>query len=174
MRTRLSCVNRNTYRAFCLVASLVVSACSHDSRARVFPRSSALTIDRARWSSATVVVMYWPDLSECRAFDSATLRSLAHVSEERSDIQLLLVLPAGADDLSAKLHIDWPGKVVWLDRRLYKRQTGLSPLPRLEVWDTSGKLLLLQTIPPNISEAENLGDRVRWLMARAVRKAPEQ
>lgn len=160
--------------AFCLVASLICSACSHDPRAKVFPRSSALTIDRAHRPSATVVVMYWPDLSECRAFDSAILRSLAHASEERPDIQLLLVLPAGADDPSTKLHIDWPGKVVRLGRRLYKRQTVLSPLPRLEVWDTAGKLLLLQTIPPNLSEAENLGDRVRWIMARAVRKAPER
>lgn len=139
-----------------------------DARAGVFPSCRDLALNQSRWSGASMVVMYWPQVSGCVPCELPALRSLSQASIDSPDIQLVLVLPDGADNVAQKLDVAWPGSVVHLDRPSYQQQLTLTPLPRIEAWDRGGRLLLLKTVPPNLIQAANLGEEVRWAKARAL------
>jgi hypothetical protein len=111
--------------------------------------------------------MYWPQVTGCVPCELPALRSLSQASIDSPDIQLVLVLPAGAANVAQKLDVAWRGSVVRLDQRSYQQQLTVTPLPRIEVWDRGGRLLLLKTVPPNVIQAANLGEEVRWAKARA-------
>jgi hypothetical protein len=96
------------------------------------------------------------------------LESLSRASTESPDIRLTLVLPDGAANIADRMGVAWHGSVVRLDRRSYEQQVKSTPVPRVEVWDRGGRLLLLKTIPPNLMQAAALGDEVRWTKARAT------
>jgi hypothetical protein len=112
--------------------------------------------------------MYWPQISGCVPCELPALRSLSQASIDSPDIQLVLVLPAGADNVAQKLGVAWHGSVVRLDQRSYEQQLTVTPLPRIETWDRGGRLLLLKTVPPNLIQATNLGEEVRWAKARSL------
>ncbi len=115
-----------------------------------------------------MVVMYWPEVTGCVPCELPALRSLAQASIDSPDIHLVLVLPADAANVAQQLGVAWRGSVVRLDPRSYQQQLAVTPLPRIEVWDRGGRLLLLKTIPPNFIQAAGLGDEVRWAKARAL------
>lgn len=158
------------FATICMAVSLC-AACGRtpaDVRGQVFPSCRDLAVDQRQWSAATMVVIYWPQVRGCVPCELPALQSLSRASRESPDIQLLLVLPADASNPVQKLSVDWPGKIVRLDRRRYDEQVVLTPLPRIEVWDRGGRLLLLKTVPPNLDQAAALGDEVRWAKARAL------
>ncbi len=158
--------------AFSLFLS-ALAACDRitpDARAKLFPPAPDLIVSQERWPSATLIVIFWPDVASCLPCDLPALRALANISAENRDTQLLLVLPAGAADPARKLGVHWPGTIVRLEHRAYKQQLVLTPLPRVEVWDRAGRLLLLKAIPPNLVQAEALGEEIHWARARASHK----
>lgn len=138
-----------------------------DARARVFPSSHDLAVQAGR-SGASMAVIYWPQVNGCVPCEKPALESLALLSAENPDIRLTLVLPEGATNIVDQLGVRWHGSVVRLDQRSYQKQNTLTPLPRVEVWDRGGRLLLLKSIPPNFVQAAALGDEVRWAKARAL------
>ena len=150
---------------------LLLSGACHrtasDARAAVFPACRGLALSQTRWSGASMVVMYWPEVTGCVPCEVPALRSLAQASIDSPDIQLVLVVPAGAPNVAEQVGVAWPGPLVQLDRESYQQQLTLTPLPRIEAWDRAGRLLLLKTIPPNLLQAAALGNEVRWAKARA-------
>lgn len=147
--------------------AFALAACNRDPRAKIFPSSPDLVVGEKHWPSATVVALYWPEVGECLPCEMPALRSLAQVSAENPDIQSVMVLPIGAENPANRLGIQWPGKVVALDMKAYSKQLGVTPRPRIEVWDREGRLLLMKAIPPNTVRAAALGDEVLWAKAKA-------
>ena len=138
-----------------------------DARARVFPSSNALSIE-ARPNGSSMAVIYWPQVYGCVPCERPALQSLSLASVQSPDIRLIMVLPEGAPNIADRVSVAWHGSIVRLDRRSYERQKTITPLPRVEVWDRGGQLLLLKSIPPNFVQAAALGDEVRWAKARAT------
>ena len=159
----------------CVVSTAILlllsGACQRtapDARAGVFPSCPDLAVNQSRWSRASMVVMYWPQLTGCVPCELPALRSLSQASIDSPDIQLILVLPAGAANVAQQLDVAWHASVVRLDKSSYQQQLTLTPLPRVEAWGRGGKLLLLKTVAPNLIQAAGLGDEVRWAKARAL------
>jgi hypothetical protein len=155
---------------------LVLAGCGRgadDPRAKLFPASRELAINEQRRPSTVITVLYWPQMSGCVPCELPALRALAQAAAEQPDVQLVLVLPEQAINPAEKLGVPWPGSVVRLKTADYKKQIVVNPLPRVEVWDSAGQLLLLKTIPPNLVQAERVGDEVRWTKASA-RKGPSR
>jgi hypothetical protein len=112
-------------------------------------------------------VLFHPEIGRCEPQQIATARALRRLLDERSDIEILTVLPAppeGRSQIQSLFGEVLPGRVVLLPGPSYLSEGKISPRPRLEVWSRNGHLLLLRSIPPSASE-DSIYQEVLWSLA---------
>lgn len=135
-------------------------------RERLFPPLPASVAARAFPAGMALHVLYWP-AGGCQSCNLPATRALSELVLARPDISVTIVVPDGFPLPAASAGIDWPGEVATLELEAYRRQMDLAPLPRLEVWDPQGQLLLLRSLPPNAVQAAAIGDEIVWAKAMA-------
>jgi len=111
-----------------------------------------------------MAVVYWPRIGECTLAEIRLARALGELEHRFPDIELLTLLPEGADE-SGRYGVPYPGEVVKLTPEDYVRQRAVAPLPRVEVWSGGGALLLLRSIPPLAAQADLLLEEIEWSRA---------
>jgi hypothetical protein len=152
------------------VACMVLLACSPTAerhpRERLFPALPAGVIEQAFPADAALHVLYWPG-GGCQACNAPALRALAELVVAHPEIAAVIVVPEGFPSPAAATGVAWPGAEVTLEPDAFRAQAVFVPLPRVEVWDPQGQLLLLRAIPPNAVQAAAIGAEVLWAKALA-------
>lgn len=134
------------------------------ARAQLFPASAhgllaARLAEPARW-----VVLFHPDLANCRPREAAVLRVLRRAGSEFPDLRILAVLPEAGASVNALFGEPLVGERVVVGDAAYVAEGELSPRPRIEIWAGDGRLLLLRSLPPVLDEAQ-FDQEVRWARA---------
>lgn len=75
-------------------------------------------------------------------------------SERQADIAIVSIAPESAASFSSVRKL--PGKTIFLSPSDYARYVAVAPRPRVEMWNASGELLLLRTIPNYSGESDLL------------------
>lgn len=91
-----------------------------------------------------VVVVFTPDAWGCRAVDAALASAAGRFAVEHSEVAVYSLIPEGRR-IAHAFGQPLPGRIVALRDELVLREAGFAPLPRLEVWSSDGRLLLLKS-----------------------------
>lgn len=162
--------------AAAVVAAILASDCTtgadtpRDSsaiaraRAQVFPASAQSPLALRLRAAARWVVLFHPDLANCRPREAAVLRVLRRVGEEFPELRIFVVLPEAGARTTALFGEPLVGERVVVSNETYVAEGALSPRPRIEIWAGDGRLLLLRSLPPVLDEAQ-FEQEVRWARA---------
>lgn len=155
--------------AVAVAASLACSGydARHDHpRDALFPPLPAAAWSQAFPADASLHVLYWP-AGGCLPCDLPSMRALSELVLTHPEIAVVTVMPEGRPSPVSSVGMEWPGRVLALERKQYRQQMVLAPPPRIEVWDPQGQLLLLRSLPPNAVQAAAIGEEVLWAKALA-------
>jgi hypothetical protein len=102
-----------------------------------------------------LAIVFWPQLAGCPACDLTIAETLAEMQAERhSDIAIVSIAPESAAGFSSIKKL--PGKTIFLSSADYAHYVAVAPRPRVEMWNATGELLLLRTIPNYSGESDLL------------------
>jgi hypothetical protein len=121
-------------------------------RQRFVPADSAApSLDLS--GRARLTIVFYPDLTHCTPQEASVARALHRLLTEFSQVRCWTVVPAqtASEDLYGE---PIPGSIVLLKDSAHREETIASPLPRIEVWDTADRLLLLRSLPRTVTEEE--------------------
>jgi hypothetical protein len=150
------------------LAAVLVASCDPalrpHARQRLLDTGTADPVAVRLAAPHRMAVLYWPRIGECTLAEIRIARALGELGRRFPDIELLTLLPDGADE-GGRYGVPYPGEVVKLTPEDYVRQRAVAPLPRVEVWSGGGALLLLRSIPPLAAQADLLVEEIEWSRA---------
>lgn len=99
-------------------------------------------------SDAALRVAFLPRPERCSPQDLIATRALSRLAEEREDVAVLTVIPAGLPAETGMDGLPFPGHVVDLPLHALEEVGRKVERPRLEVYGRDGRLLLLRPVNP--------------------------
>jgi len=139
-------------------------------REKLYPPLPASVAAQAFPAGMALHVLYWP-AGGCQPCNLPAMRALSELVLAHPEISVTTVVPAGFPSPAVAVGVAWPGQEASLEVEAYRQQMVLAPIPRIEVWDPHGQVLLLRSLPPNAVQAAALGDEILW--AKALAKPPD-
>ena len=95
---------------------------------------------------ARLHLVYWPSPGTCTPQEMRLLLILGEFLDENPEVGATAVLPEGST-VRDRYGVPLPGRLAHLPRRAYFVNADAAPIPRLEVWNREGQLLLFRTLP---------------------------
>jgi hypothetical protein len=141
-------------RRFSLLATITLLSCSPSHPIQTHPEA----VTRALAAKPhRLAVVFWPQLSNCASCDQLISAVIADwQAEPGAEVAVVSVVPESARALDPWL----PGAVVRLKSGDYKRFAAGSPLPRVELRDADGGLLMSRSVPNYGSQATLLTEEM--------------
>ena len=134
------------------------------ARAALFPSPQAMLLTDQLAKSARLNVLFHPEIGRCEPQQIAVILALRRLTEGHSDINVVTVSPKAAAGHPTLFGEPLPGRLLVVENATYASEGRISPRPRLEVWSGDGRLLLLRSIPPVVTE-EGIYQDLLWSLA---------
>jgi hypothetical protein len=140
------------FRAFVIAIALL--SCS---RVELVSRSPEPIARALAAKPHRLSVVFWPEASGCISCDQMISEVMSEwLAAPDAQTVVVTVIPNRERAFQPWL----PGVVVRLDREDYRRFAGSAPLPRVEIRDAKGAVLLSRSIPKNGLQAELLKEEM--------------
>jgi hypothetical protein len=112
------------------------------ARSRLFASAApAMAVDGER-----VIVVFTPDSWGCQAADAALASAVGSFAGEHRGVAVFSLIPESRrTERPHAFGQPLPGSILVLGDEAMLREARLAPLPRLEIWTSDGRLLLLKS-----------------------------
>lgn len=119
------------------------------------------------------VVLFAPRVEACTPQEVAVAAALERLQSDFPELVVRTLLPESLPEMQVERGIfghPYPGTLIRVATGNWERENRVAPRPRLEVWSGKGELLLMRSLPSNVSE-NAIYDEVLW--ARAFTDPPD-
>lgn len=121
------------------------------ARSRLFATAApAMAVDGER----AIVVVFTPDSWGCQAADAALASAVGSFAGEHREVAVFSLIPESRrTERPHAFGQPLPGSVLVLGDETMLREARLAPLPRLEIWTSDGRLLLIKSYRHALEES---------------------